>query len=286
MIKTILVPATGAASDDAIFATALQVARRLDAQLDFLHVRLDPAEVATAMASDVGGGIVSAGLIDRLEEEAAQRETKARQLCSAFCAREGVALDQDAPAAKGVVAHWHREVGREADWVAEYGRTADLVVVGRPGENQGVMGDTLEAALLDTGRPLLIPGSATISCDTIAIAWKSTREAARAVAAAAAFLDRAKRVVILTASESDRLDREGAARLLETLRRHGLTGEIRQLHPGSRKVAELLLDSAREVGVGLLVMGGYGHSRLREMVFGGVTEHMLRAADLPILMAH
>jgi nucleotide-binding universal stress UspA family protein len=148
------------------------------------------------------------------------------------------------------------------------------------------MPETLEAALFDSGRPLMIPGVAPVAPDTIAIAWKSTREAARAVAAAMPFLAQAKRVVILTAAEDDRTDRSEAARLLVTLQRHDIAAEARRLQPGSRNAADTLLAAAGEIDAGLLVMGGYGHSRLRELVFGGVTEHVIRGAALPVLMAH
>jgi nucleotide-binding universal stress UspA family protein len=122
--------------------------------------------------------------------------------------------------------------------------------------------------------------------ETIAIAWKSTREAVRAVAAAIPFLAEAKRVVILTATEDDRTDRSDAARLLVTLQRHDITVDARHLQPGPRSAADAVLGTANEIGAGLLVMGGYGHSRLRELVFGGVTERVIRGTALPVLMAH
>jgi nucleotide-binding universal stress UspA family protein len=286
MIKTVLVPATGTDADDAAFAAALDVARRFTAHLDVLHVRIDPAEAAGALIADVSGAMVSANLIDRLEEECAQIEEKARKSFEAFCQREGLVIDA-APSTPPVVGiAWHREIGRESYWLAEYGRTSDLLVVGRPVVNRGVMPETLEAALFDSGRPLFIPAAVPVAAETIAIAWKSTREAARAVGAAMPFLTQAKRVAILTAAEDDHTDNSDAARLLATLRRHDIAAEAHQLRPGSRSAAETLLAAASEIGAGLLVMGGYGHSRLRELVFGGVTERVIRDAALPVLIAH
>ena len=285
VIRTILVPATGDDVDSTVFAAALDVARRFGAHLDVLHVRTDVAEIAAAFVADGGGGMVSAGLIDQLEEEARQRAEKAHKFFQVFCARETLTSGPGGQGGVTTTAAWHEEVGREAHWVVDYGRTSDLLVIGRPVENRGVS-ETLEAALMGSGRPLLIPGPAPAEPGTTAIAWKSTREAARAVSLAMPLLEQAKRIVILTLAEDDRAERDSAARLLETLQRHGVAGEVRYLQPSSRSTAETLLASASEIGAGLLVMGGYGHSRLREMVFGGVTEHVLQAAAVPVLMAH
>lgn len=286
MIKTILVPMTGNAADMTATGAALDVARLFSAHLDFLHVRMDPGEVAAALASDVAGGMVSVSLIESLEAEAKQREDRAQKSFQDFCAREQLPVGMAPQDPQGVSARWHREIGSEPAWIGEYGRTSDLLVVGRQANDQGATRDILEAALLDTGRPLLIPGTTPLSPQTIAIAWKSTREAARAVTAAEPFLAKAKRIVVLTVAEDDRMDRESGARLFATLHRHNAATEARHLPLGSRGSAETLLAAATEAGAGLLVMGGYSHSRVRELIFGGVTAHVLRGAALPVLMAH
>ena len=150
----------------------------------------------------------------------------------------------------------------------------------------GIARETLETALLDTGRPLLVPGSEPLNPETVAIAWKSTREAARAVTAAAPFLATAKRIVVITCAEHSDMDRDSATRLLATLHRHNAAAEVREVPPGAHGAAETLLATAAEVKAGLLVMGGYSHSRVREMVLGGVTAHMLRAAAVSLLIVH
>ena len=108
MIKTILVPATGSDRDSAVFAAALAVARAFAAHLEFLHVRPDAAATAVAMASDGGGDAMVGGLITRLEEEASQREEKAKQLFQGFCEREGLALRDAQPGPQGPSAKWLR----------------------------------------------------------------------------------------------------------------------------------------------------------------------------------
>jgi nucleotide-binding universal stress UspA family protein len=286
MIKTILVPATGSDRDNAVFASALAIARAFAAHLEFLHVRADAAATAVAMASD-GGGAMLGGLVDRLEEEATQREEKARQLLQAFCGREGLAL-LDAPSdVPGPSAQWLREIGDEPDWVAEYGRAVDLLVIGRPGKDEGVSLDTIEGALIDSGRPLLIPPAAPLSAvpETVAIAWKATPHAARALTAALPFLSIAKQIVVLTVDEDQRKPEEEAERLMTGLRWHRVPVSVRHLQAADQSAPETLVSAAAEHAA-LLVMGGYGHSRLREWIFGGFTLHMLRDATVPVLMAH
>ncbi|MGH7113833.1 MAG: universal stress protein [Stellaceae bacterium] len=294
MIKTILVPATGSAADAAVFASALAVARRFEAHLDFLHVRVDAATVATTMASDGGGGAAMVGgLLERLDDEASRREERARRFFEQFCAREGLAIADTPP--KDIMAgpsspsaQWTVRSGVEAYWIAEHGRATDLMVIGRSGDGEGVAPETIETALLDSGRPVLIPGAAPMAGipETIAIAWKATREAAHAVTAALPFLDIAKNVVILTVAEAEDLSSEEGSRLMINLRWRGLHVSAGRLQPDGRSPADALLAAAAERQA-LLVMGGYGHSRLREWIFGGFTQHVLQtAAAVPVLIAH
>jgi len=287
MIKTILVPATGSDRDGAIFASALAVARAFAAHLEFLHVRPDAAAAAVAMATDGGGATMVGSLINRLEEEADQREEKARQSFQGFCEREGLALRDAPPGPQGPSAQWLREIGAEPYWVGEHGRAADLLVIGRPGEDDGVSLDTIEAALIDSGRPLLIPPLAPLTAlpESIAIAWKATPQAARALTAALPFLSIAKQIVVLTVAEAERTPQEEADRLMAGLRWHDIPVSVRHLRPDGHSAADTLLSAAAEHSA-LLVMGGYGHSRLREWIFGGFTQRVLRGAEVPVLMAH
>ena len=288
MIKTILVPAMGSETDVGVFASALAVARPLGAHLGFLHICIDAATFAATITPEVSSGHVLTDMINRMEEEAQEREQKAKQLFETFCRREGLVVAETPPIQSERSARWLRENGSESYWLAEYARTADLLVVGRPDDDQRVRSDMLEAALINSGRPLLILPSVPISAlpDTVVIAWKATPEAARAVTAAMPFLSLAKQIVIMTVAEDETtIEEEGAARLMANLRWDGFSASVRRLEPGAQGGAETLLAAAREQAA-LLVMGGYGHSRLREWIFGGFTERILRAAEIPVLIAH
>ncbi len=288
MIKTILVPAMGSETDAGVFASALAVARPFGAHLGFLHICIDAATFAAAIMPEVSSGHVLTDMINRMEEEAQQREQKAKQLFETFCRREGLVVVEAPSMQSERSAKWLRENGSESYWLAEYARTADLLVIGRPDDDQRVPSDMLEAALMNSGRPLLIPPSAPMSAlpDTVVIAWKATPEAARAVTAAMPFLSLAKQIVIMTVVENETtIEEEGAARLMANFRWDGFPASIRRLQPGPQGAAETLLAAAGEEAA-LLVMGGYGHSRLREWIFGGFTQRILRAANIPVLIAH
>ena len=227
------------------------------------------------------------GLIERIDEEATQREDTAKQLFQRFCEREQL-LIEDAPAGRqNPTAQWLRQIGDEAYWVREYGRAADLLVIGRPADNEGVSIDTIEAALVGTGRPVLIvPAAPLVSLpETIVVAWKPAPEAARAVTAAMPLLSKAKQVLIVTVAEEEGLSDEEGARLMTNLTWHGLNASTRHLKPERLGAADTLLAAAAEQSA-LVVMGAYGHSRFREWIFGGFTEHVLRGAAVPVLMMH
>ena len=239
-------------------------------------------------SGDIGGTMAITSMLDGWIAEARQRAERAQCQFTSFCDRERLAITHTPPVPSGVTAEWHQEVGRESTWVVEYGQACDLITIGRPVDGGGISADTLETALFETGRPLLIPGAGSMNtpAETIAIAWKPTAQAARAVGAALPFLANSKSITILTVGENERVGEESSAKLVAALAWHGLKVSARHLQPGDGSAADTLLAAARRMGVGLLVMGGYGHSRFREFMFGGFTEQALRSADLPVLMMH
>lgn len=289
MPKLILMPITGTTDDEAVLATALAAGRGFDAHLVALHVRPDVRrEIASIAAADMG---VTAGLdttIARMEADSAAREDAAVAAWNAFTRRNGI-IPTAEPGPAGVTGEWQAETGVLADWLAEQGRASDLIVTGREAEQGIVAMDVLEAALMDTGRPVLIAAGKDPAPlgGAIAIAWKDTREAAKAVAAALPFIGRARRVFIFAVAESNGTETDrSATRLARALRWHNPNVEVRTLRPDARGPVPTLLDAVTAANACLLAMGGYGHTRLREAVFGGFTRAILQAAPLPVLMAH
>ncbi len=288
MYRYLLVPATGAAVDEAVFETALLAARPFASHLEFLHVRVDVTEIVISMSTGgLGGGGAVQGVVDKLEAESKQLEARAWQGVETFCERNAIPRGTPRPG-EGLSAEFTVETGSDAQWIAEYGRFADLVVVGRAQPGHEMAMEVLEAALMDTGRPLLVapPVAPKTLLGTVVIAWKDTPEAARAVAAAAPLLERAEQVVIVTVVEEDEAREHTSDRLLRSLRWHNPNTCVRQLGRERRKPVDVMLQEAKRLQASLVVMGGYSHSRLREVVFGGFTNRILSGVDVPVLMAH
>jgi nucleotide-binding universal stress UspA family protein len=287
MPKVVLLPVSGTTADPEVFAMALTVARSFHSHLVALHVRPDVRRDIASLASSDGG--MTAGidtLLEQMEADADTREKAASDAWHTFCSHNNIA-GADAPGATGVTAEWASEVGVEADWLAEYGRTADLIVVGRGEEKWGPDFVLMEAALMDTGKPVLIaPRTAGSPMPgVVGIAWKDTRESAGAVRAAMAFLPAASQVIVFIVPEGENGDKSHL-RLVRMLRWHNANITIQSLNGDGHAPVALLLNAAAKANCGLLVMGGYGHTRLREAVFGGFTRAVLEAAPLPVLMAH
>jgi nucleotide-binding universal stress UspA family protein len=288
MYKYILVPATGAGADGPVFTTALAVARLMPAHLAFLHVRVDVQATLTAMASsDAGGGFGYPEMLETLEQEVATRQKRAELAFRDFCEAEHLVVSAD-PSTTLPSADWRIETGDEARWLAEHGRAADLIVMGRSRNGEGLAMDMLEAALIDSGRPVLIAprqGRRELS-GVVAIAWKDRPEAARAIAAAQPFLQLAKKIVIISISEDMSSNRPSCERLCRAISWQNSATSVQCLKPERRPPVETLLAAAHAASADMLIMGGYGHSRTREIIFGGFTRRILSDADLPVLMAH
>jgi nucleotide-binding universal stress UspA family protein len=147
----------------------------------------------------------------------------------------------------------------------------------------------IEAALFETGRAVLVvphTRKAGIKLDRVMIAWDGSRSAARALGDAMPFLRRAKAVQLVMVTEHGKSEEVPGADIARHLACHQLAAEIKEIVAPHIKAADVLLSHATETGADLLVLGGYGHSRLREFVLGGVTRSVLAATTVPALMSH
>jgi nucleotide-binding universal stress UspA family protein len=273
-IKTILALADGGNGTATTLQIAIAVARRFGAALDVLHVRAD----VETMVPVIGEGM-SGAMVEQMMSAMAQTvETRA--------ARARAAYEKHCPAA-GVVSAWRETTGRETDVVATAGRLVDLIVIGLPdAESETPLAATLDAALFDTGRPVLAaPAKAAPAVGSrIFIAWNGSAQAARVVAAALPFLQAAEQVTVVTVGDIGRS--ASASDLVAYLGRHDVRAKHEGLTADHGTVGATLLKHAGQGRADLLVMGAYGHSRLREMILGGATRDVLAASTVPLLMAH
>jgi nucleotide-binding universal stress UspA family protein len=187
---------------------------------------------------------------------------------------------------KGVSVSWHEEVGASALILRDVARFCDMVVMRGLGEDGPVEGDSmLEAVLFEAGRPvLLVPSKAPAALFRSAlIAWGGGREELHAVTAALPILARMEQVDICTVGSSTetKLDQ-----LVAYLAWNGIAARPIALDPGPGSVGDALVEQARRSDASLLVMGGYHHSRMREVVFGGTTRRIVTKVEIPVLLAH
>ena len=292
MFRSVLVSLTGFESDGPALDTAYLVGLLFGAHLDCICARPSPSQIAIgASPFEVGAGMNAAGLIADLQKENELRVRNARLTFEAFAKRSDVRVSDTRVPNGGISATWREISGGEVDATITESRFHDLVVLGRPPQATALSTNGIGAVLVGSGRPLLIaPKSAPENlAPTVAIAWKDSPEAARALTAAAPLLTKAHKIVVLSADEGDAKAHtrvESAERVAVQFRRPGATAEARLVVPGGRMLADAVLDTARACGADILVMGGYGHSRLRELVFGGFTRHVLSASPLPVFIFH
>jgi len=191
----------------------------------------------------------------------------------------------------GIRSEW-RSLPYLSSEVGVHAYYADLVVIARPesaGQTAGPPG-LAESLVLSSGRPIIMfPPRGTVSqIRRILVAWNATRESIRAVADALPLLVKAKAVQVLVVDhERNRAGhgQEPGADIARHLTRHGAQVEVQRLSSGGKDVGQLLLSQAAAFGADLLVMGAYGHSQLREWMFGGVTRTVLYQAVLPVLLS-
>ena len=287
-IKTILVPLSDAKTGEAPLKAALKVAHLFDAHLEALHVRTDPS---LAMV-DYGAEAVSAQLMEpmrqAIEERAKEHAAGVRKLFDDECAASGVAIVEVGPGTGGVSASWREETGNANRWIERRGRLADVTVMGRSGKDGDVPTvEALETAILGTGRPILLapPEEADSIGKRVAIAWNGSAEAARATGLAMPFLKAADAVSVLSVTEESNWA-YSPEDLAAYLAWHGVDAKARSITANGGSTGALLLTEAVAEGADLLVMGAYTHSRLREMILGGVTKYVLNTTGPAVLMAH
>jgi nucleotide-binding universal stress UspA family protein len=282
-MKTILVPAEDHDSMPAVLEAARLVARRFDSYVEGFAVHPGASDF-------VAVDPLSSLTIPHIADSDVEIERDARRLFEAFMAANNVppapppSLPQQARLSFG----WRRP-GVESDtFVGCYGRLFDLIVLGRPGRApQNPRMAPLEAALFESGRPVLIAPLAPPKelGRNVLVAWNGSTEQARTNAYAMPLLRQAEEVTVLTV-EGGMTPGPAGDEVALSLVRNGVPATAVTVAPGGRTTGEAILDHAASRGCDLLVKGAYTQSRMRQIMFGGATRHILANATLPVLMAH
>ena len=181
-------------------------------------------------------------------------------------------------------------IGTGATVFGSIARRFDLAVVAQAQREHGASEELLiEAALFESGRPLLLVPyiqRSGLTLDRVIVCWDGGRTAARAIADALPFLERAKAVDVVVVEEERKQDEIPGASMIQHLVRRGIRATAKPMTKGDISIENVILSYAADAGADFLVMGGYGHSRLREFILGGVTRGILASMTLPVLMSH
>ena len=285
-LHSILVPVRGDGLGEGVLNHALALARRSDAHLDVVHCRPRPEDllpygvyVPTSIKKEI---TASAGGLADAEEE------RLRAFFDDYCQRHQLTVVEGRPWPAGQVSlSWREETGKQASIVGRLGRLVDLIAVARPDHRRNLGLNTLEAALLETGKAVLMCPPVPVSSvgSHVAVAWNGSTEAARAVTAGMAVLTGADRVSVISVGTPAN-EPLGAEALSGYLGDHEIRTQILTPSAKSTAVGQALLGAAAEAGADLLLMGAYGQSRWRELVLGGVTQFVTEHAELPVLLCH
>jgi nucleotide-binding universal stress UspA family protein len=282
-MKSILaVVADGSAGP--VLATALTIAKAMKSHIIGLHAVT--TEYAVVFGGEMGFSISSE--VDRtLEREGQERREQARRVFRDFMAAQGIPTGAAAAGEAGPTAEWREEEGRQNALVGALGRVFDLIVVEQPTKLASLTEATLEDALFESGRPVIMapPGDPQVIGRNIVVAWNGSTETARTVALAMAFLKEAQEVMVVSV-EGGMTPGPSAEDLARKLGRHGIPASWRHVPAKSRTTGQAFLEETQAAGADLLIKGAYTQSRLRQMIFGGATRQIIMEAKIPVLMAH
>lgn len=282
MIKDIVVHLDGSSGDELRIQHAEAIASLSQGHVTGLFTNVLPDYAALA---PVDGGAAAAAVLADLDDEARRSGDRIEQHLAVRFSKLGVANE---------VRRIDGMPGELANRAASEARWSDLFIVGQPyrEDDHSRWNMLFEAVLFEGGRGVFVvpPGRGPLDAiRRVLVAWRDTREAARALAEALPFIERATRTALVLVG-SEPLDaspkEEPETDIAKHLDRHGTKVEVSILETGERTVSEVVLDQARRMPADLVVMGGYGHSRTREWILGGMTSDMLSMSELPILMAH
>jgi nucleotide-binding universal stress UspA family protein len=256
-------------------AAAAKMAAAIGADLDVMIYSVD----LPRSSASFGGMVINlSDMIRKVENDSREHSAGLAAAVQDMARSHGLAFQLDqrhavpAEAIQGAVAE---------------ARYRDLAIVPWSEDNL-TSRELAEALIFGAGRPvLLVPEThEAVAISHVAVAWDGSRVAARALADARPFLAAGARVTVLMAGDEKKLEAGIGDLLVDSLSRRGVTAAVRTVSAKDRPVAQALQDACGEVGAGLLVMGGYGHSRLRDFVVGGATQGVLAATTMPVLMSH
>jgi len=287
-LKSILVPTIGTDVDRRLLELALTVGRPTNAHIAALYPRRDSREALAYAGMGMGTELIAIGpIMEQLERDGREGSARSRSTVEAWRKEAGLTELAKPGTSDRVTVGWSEQTGAPDELVIRAGAKADLIVHTGLQDDTGFQQELLEASLFGAARPVLTasPKSTANPFKCAVVAWNGSHEANRAIAAAVALLPRFERVFVFCRAEPHRAAADPADPI-ELLAWHGIAAAALAASPASDSVGGDLLAAAASVEASMLIMGAYTHGRMREMVFGGVTHHVLHHAQLPVFLTH
>lgn len=288
-LRVITARLNGSPSDGAVLNGALSLSKAFDGHIDVLFARPDPRLSVASIDEGVYPGFYDE-MVSVMERQWTDVANKALKNFEKWRTANNVRIQNEPDAVNGPTTEWRDAVGTETEMIGRKGRISDVILAAMPTRRQDSSYDLgFEAALLETGRPvLLIPHNNHVDPTTgkAVVAWNGSAESFRAVTAAMPILTKAEEVLVFTAAEGN-VESGMAHDLANYLKWHGIKVSILKAETNKdNPVEDALLSAVKKSKANLLVMGAYTHSRLKELLFGGVTRHVFQHATVPVLMTH
>jgi len=284
-MKSIIVPVERTPQLQAQLETAILLARRSGGHIAGVAPRSDFRSVI------IGAGGIGAVAPIPFEDFDEQDRARAEDIHATFVramGAAGIALQDRPVPANGVAASWIERIEPGDLAVGRTARLFEVSVLARPGNgDQAPRRELLETVLFESGRPLIMspPVAPSRIGSNIVIAWNGSTETARAISFAMPLLKAADRVLVVTV-EGGMVEGPSGAELRSALLLAGITAESRHAEAGNQPTGKVILDLCQREGADLLIKGAYTNSRLRQLIFGGATDHILVSAPLPVFFAH
>lgn len=279
-MKSILVPMEPHDGMTSVLETALLLARKCESYIEGFPLRFGISEF---VAVDPAGSIP----LESYRQESIEEAAQARRMFESFMTERGIPRSTGASA--GLSCGWLDDAPEGESFVGSYGRVFDITVLGRPDANTiGLHNRAIESGLFESGRPILLapPVAPKQIATNIMVHWNSSTEQARASTFAMSLLHQAAQVTVLHVIGGQAVPGPSAEQFLRYLQFNGIAAKLKSVKLEGKTTGEVILAQAKAEGCDLLVKGAFTQSRLRQMIFGGATSHILAHADLPVLMAH
>ena len=285
-IKTILVPLDGGEKSFEVLNTALVVAKRFNAHIATLHIS------ESALTSSTYVNISSSLKESILREERQTQDSVAREIrksVESFAKKRRITFSDNPEVSEKVSISFNHEHGDVNDVLVRWARYHDTVAVCRPQKSPGKLrigkvGSSVESLMMESGKPVLMvpPDWVVKKAQHAVVAWNDSLEASKALSMTLPWLVQMKKVTIVVAKSRT----EGGERVRRQLAWHGINAQVQVLNRRGHSAGKRLLKICQSIEADFLVMGGFSQSRVKQRLFGGVTDHVLENANILTVMVH